>query len=96
MRILAVSTGERLQAAPELPTMTELGYPMNLVSWWAAMVAATPRPIINQLNIWFSQVVAGDEGKNSSTVLRATLGSTSRMTLRAIGEAKRLRTGLNM
>ena len=64
MRILAVSTGERLQAAPELPTMTELGYPMNLVSWWAAMVpAATPRPIINQLNIWFSQVVAGDEGK---------------------------------
>jgi len=64
MRILAVSTGERLQAAPELPTMTELGYPMNLVSWWAAMVpSATPAPIISQLNIWFSQVVASEEAK---------------------------------
>jgi tripartite-type tricarboxylate transporter receptor subunit TctC len=65
MRILAVSTGERLQAAPQLPTMTELGYPMNLVSWWAAMVpAATPAPILNQLNIWFSQVVSGPEARN--------------------------------
>lgn len=63
MRILAVSTGDRLKAAPELPTMTELGYPMDLVSWWAAMVPmATPRPVVDQLNVWLSQVVLGEEG----------------------------------
>jgi tripartite-type tricarboxylate transporter receptor subunit TctC len=64
MRILAVGSGERMQAAPDLPTMTELGYPMDVRSWWAALVpAATPRPIVDQLNIWFSQVVATDEAK---------------------------------
>jgi tripartite-type tricarboxylate transporter receptor subunit TctC len=65
MRILAVSTGERMQAAPEYPTMTELGYPMDLRGWWAALVpAGTPRQIVDQLNAWLSQVVASEDGKN--------------------------------
>jgi tripartite-type tricarboxylate transporter receptor subunit TctC len=64
MRILAVSTADRMQAAPEYPSMTELGYPMDLRGWWAALVpAATPRPIVDQLNVWLSAVVASDEGK---------------------------------
>lgn len=64
MRILAVSTAQRLQAAPEFPTLTELGYPVDLVSWWGGMVPmATPKPIVNQLNVWLSQVVASEEGK---------------------------------
>ena len=64
MRILAVSTPERMQAAPEYPTMTESGYPMSLVGWWAGLVPmATPKPIVDQLNVWLSQVVASDEGK---------------------------------
>lgn len=64
MRILAVSTGERMQSAPEYPTMSELGYPMDLRGWWAGFVpTGTPRPIIDQLNFWLNAVVGSDEGK---------------------------------
>jgi tripartite-type tricarboxylate transporter receptor subunit TctC len=64
LRILAVSTAQRLMANPDFPTMTELGYPMNLMGWFAAMVpSATPRPIVDQLGKWVSQVVATDETK---------------------------------
>ncbi len=63
MRILAVGSGTRMQSAPDLPTMTELGYPMDVRSWWAALPAATPRPVVDQLNAWFSQVVATEEAR---------------------------------
>ena len=64
MRILGVGAGTRMQAAPDLPTLTELGYPMDIRSWWAALVpAATPKAIVDQLNAWFSQVVASPEAK---------------------------------
>jgi tripartite-type tricarboxylate transporter receptor subunit TctC len=63
-RILAVGTGQRLEALPELPTMTELGIPMDLTVWWAAMVpAATPQPIVDKINGWFVQIVSTDETK---------------------------------
>jgi tripartite-type tricarboxylate transporter receptor subunit TctC len=64
LRILAVSTGQRLQAAANIPTMTELGAPMDLTGWFAAMVpAATPRPIVDTINGWFRQIIATDEAK---------------------------------
>jgi tripartite-type tricarboxylate transporter receptor subunit TctC len=63
LRILAVATGERLKAAPDYPTMTEVGYPMNLVSWWGAMVpVGTPRAIVDQLHEAFKTVIESDEG----------------------------------
>jgi len=64
MRILAVSTSERMLAAPEYPTMTELGYPMDLRGWWAGLVpTGTPKPVIDKLNEWISQIVASEDGK---------------------------------
>jgi tripartite-type tricarboxylate transporter receptor subunit TctC len=65
LRVLAVSSSERLAAAPDLPTMIESGVPgMNLNLWWAAMVPAkTPRPIVDQLNAWFNQVTASEDAK---------------------------------
>ena len=64
LRILAVSTGKRLAASPDLPTMTELGVPMDLTGWWAAMVpAGTPKPVIDQIHKWFVQIVASDDTK---------------------------------
>jgi tripartite-type tricarboxylate transporter receptor subunit TctC len=65
LRVLAVASAERLKSNPELPTMTESGFPMDLVGWFAAMVpAATPPPIVEQLNKWFSAVVATEETRN--------------------------------
>ncbi len=64
LRILAVASASRLVAAPDLPTMTELGYPMDLTGWFAAMVpAATPRPIVDKINGWFNQILASDDTK---------------------------------
>ncbi len=64
MRILAIGAGTRMQAAPDLPTLTEFGYPTDIRSWWAALVpAGTPRPIVDQLNVWFSQVTVSPETK---------------------------------
>jgi tripartite-type tricarboxylate transporter receptor subunit TctC len=64
MRLLAVGADVRMQAAPDIPTLTEFGYPMNIRSWWAALLpAATPKPIVDQLNAWFSQVVESPETK---------------------------------
>jgi len=62
LRILGVSTGRRLEANPELPTMKEQGVDMDLTLWWAAMVpAGTPRPVVEQINKWFVQIVSMDE-----------------------------------
>lgn len=64
MRILAVSTAERMQAAPDYPTMTELGYPMDLRGWWAGLVpTGTPKPVVDRLNKWLSEIVVSDDGK---------------------------------
>ena len=44
--------------------MTEVGIPMDLMGWFSAMVpAATPRPVVDQINAWFRQVIATDETK---------------------------------
>ncbi len=62
LRILAVSTATRLQANPDMPTMTESGVPMDLTGWWAAMLpAGTPQPIIDKVNQWFTEIVKTDE-----------------------------------
>ena len=63
IRILAHSAGTRLQAVPDIPTMAESGVPgMDLVSWWAVHVPAeTPKPVVNQINAWFKQILETDE-----------------------------------
>lgn len=64
LRILGVSTPDRLSSVPDLPTMKEQGVPMDLTIWWAAMVpAGTPQPIVDQLNKWFVEIVSSPETK---------------------------------
>jgi len=63
-RILAVSTGKRLEAGPDMPTMTELGIPMDLTGWWAAMLpAGAPKPVVDKIHQWFVQMVSTPETK---------------------------------
>jgi len=65
IRNLAVSTAQRMQAVPQLPTMVELGFPsIHITGWFAAMVpSATPRPIIDRINHWFIEVIGTPETK---------------------------------
>jgi tripartite-type tricarboxylate transporter receptor subunit TctC len=64
LRILAVATAKRLDAAAELPTMTELGIPMDLTGWWAAIVpSGTPKPVVGKIHQSFVQIVSSDETK---------------------------------
>ena len=65
LRMLAVSTAQRMQAVPELPTMAEAGVPgVQLLTWFAVMVpSATPRPIVDKLNKWFNEVLATEESQ---------------------------------
>lgn len=65
LRVLAITSPQRLQSTPELPTFAELGYPeIGLNLWWSAAVpAGTPQPIVEQLNAWFNQITASDEGR---------------------------------
>ncbi len=62
LRILAVSTSERLKAVSDVPTMKESGIPMDLNLWWGVMVAAgTPKPVLDKINTWFSEIVQTEE-----------------------------------
>ena len=64
LRILAVSTGQRLAANPDMPTMAESGVPMDLTGWWAVMVpTGTPQPVLDQLHKWFVQIVGSPATK---------------------------------
>jgi tripartite-type tricarboxylate transporter receptor subunit TctC len=58
MKPLAISTGKRINALPDIPTMQEAGIAgvdMNL--WWVvAAPAGTPQPIVDKLNGWFTEI----------------------------------------
>ena len=66
IRALAVTSGVRLSALPEVPTMKEAGYPEfgEITAWWAVFVpAGTPAPVIAKLETWFNQIVVTGETK---------------------------------
>lgn len=64
LRILGVSTGKRLEANPDMKTMSEQGVEMDLTGWWAAMVpAGTPKPVIEVIHGWFVKAVSDPETK---------------------------------
>lgn len=58
LRLLAVASGKRSAAAPEIPTFTESGMPGYQVSGWNCLVAprGTPPSVIKRLN---AEIVAG-------------------------------------
>ena len=66
IRALAVTSGERMSALPEVPTMEEAGVRGfgQLVAWWAVFVPArTPAPLVDKLEAWFNQIAATEETK---------------------------------
>lgn len=59
IRALAVTSRKRLSAYPDIPTLTELGYPdVNADSWFALFApAGVPKPIIDKLNVSFGKAL---------------------------------------
>ncbi len=57
-RPLAISTGKRISAVPDIPTAKEAGLPDIAMSlWWVTAVpAGTPQPIVDKLNAWWTEI----------------------------------------
>lgn len=62
LRALGVTGRNRIASLPELPTMREAGFPVDLVTWSGAFVpAGTPRPIVERLNELMLKALASSE-----------------------------------
>src|SRR5438874_2272314 len=62
VRLLAVSSPERLAAAPEIPTLVEKGLPFVRFGWLGICVGSgTPQPIVSLLNRHVVTVVQSAE-----------------------------------
>ena len=60
IRALAVTSEKRLPSLPDVPTMTELGYPQVTVSNWLGVVApkGTPQAVIKRVNEAYNKALA--------------------------------------
>jgi tripartite-type tricarboxylate transporter receptor subunit TctC len=65
LRVLAVTTADRISIAPDVPTMAESGFAgFELTPWWAVWgPAGLPQAVTDKLAGWFNQIVATDETK---------------------------------
>jgi len=65
IRVLAVSSKERMSTAPDIPTMHESGVPgVDVVGWWGLIVpAGVPEPIKEQLSEAFLKMARKPETK---------------------------------
>ena len=56
MRALASGSPERIEALPDLPTLTELGYKIAAGEIWFGLVAPakTPKETVSRLAGWFA------------------------------------------
>ena len=66
LRPIAVTSAKRSDAAPELPTFTELGYPsIDLVVWYGALFpAGTPDPIVARMSAEINRSVQAADIKS--------------------------------
>ena len=65
VRALAIATGKRSPALPEVPTMAEAGYPsVNADNWYGIIVAAaTPKDIVSKLHAALTSALQAAETK---------------------------------
>jgi tripartite-type tricarboxylate transporter receptor subunit TctC len=61
-RTLATGAGQRMNVAPDIPSLTESGLDIAQIGWWAAWVpTGTPDDVVMTLNGWFREVLEREE-----------------------------------
>jgi tripartite-type tricarboxylate transporter receptor subunit TctC len=78
LRALAAASPKRAALAPDIPTMAELGYPIDFDTWYALYApAGTPREIVMKLNAETNRALGLADVKERSAVLGVeVLGTT--------------------
>jgi tripartite-type tricarboxylate transporter receptor subunit TctC len=73
MKLLGVTTTERLPSAPEVPTMTEAGVPYDFTPKWAAWFPkGTPDGIVQKVGGWLRDIAKTEDTKTFLTSAAAT------------------------
>ncbi|HKA38726.1 MAG TPA: tripartite tricarboxylate transporter substrate-binding protein, partial [Burkholderiales bacterium] len=89
LRALNVTSEERSQALPEVPTTIEAGVPIGVPqNWWAVLTPkGTPAPIINRLNAELGQILKmPDVRERYATLGILTVHSTPERVLEQVRE----------
>jgi tripartite-type tricarboxylate transporter receptor subunit TctC len=64
VRALAVTTPVRVPQLPEVPTLVEEGYDIDVATWYGVIApAATPAPILARLHAEYARVGESAEGQ---------------------------------
>jgi tripartite-type tricarboxylate transporter receptor subunit TctC len=75
---LAVASSRRSPLAPELPTMTELGYPIDIDTWYGLLApAGTPKDVIAKLNAETARILNLPELKERTRAQGIELGAST-------------------
>lgn len=62
LKVLATTSPQRLTSFPDVPALTELGYPLTPYGWLGVCAkAGTPKPIVDLLNRHIVSIVQSDE-----------------------------------
>jgi tripartite-type tricarboxylate transporter receptor subunit TctC len=62
LKVLAATSPQRLKSFPEVPSLTELGYPLTPYGWLGVCAGAgTPKPIVDLLNRHIVSIAQSDE-----------------------------------
>jgi len=79
LRLLAVSTPERLAQYPDVPTVVQAGISDFFFNSWFAMIApaGTPTPIIEKLNAEMQKALTDPQTRERLVALGVTLRGTS-------------------
>jgi tripartite-type tricarboxylate transporter receptor subunit TctC len=60
IRVLAVTSAERIPALPDVPTMAESGFPgyEMILTWGVVVPVGTPEPVVAKLETMFKEILA--------------------------------------
>jgi tripartite-type tricarboxylate transporter receptor subunit TctC len=85
---LAVASSKRSPMAPDIPTMTELGYPIDIDTWYGLVApAGTPADVIARLNAETARILNMREMKERTASQGIELGPSTPQELAAFLKA---------